>query len=223
MKFKTYFYLSEEEKLKFAFGKYITKTPYKTTRIGITTYSLYHAHGDTKFLRSIKNADFKSDETKKFLTRSAIYATRVIKNLKIDLIVMPKSSSLLVKNFAKEIQKRIYIPIYYDSFSKTTDMSKIKIDKENPKITDPIIKTLTSILRSAVRDNKLSLTKLLPQNRKFLLNLFKVVDKKMLKKVNDKNVLIIDDIHTSGCTISNISNILTTHGAKKMIGLTIFK
>lgn len=220
--FKTFFNLTEEEKLQYAFGKYKAKTPYKSTKNGIVTHSLYAAKG-TALLKDIKNADFKTEETKKFLIRSAIYANRVIKNFDIDIIVMPKSSSPLVKNFIKELQKRIFIPVYYDSFKKTSNFSNIKIDRDNPKISDKIIKKLEPILRRAIKEGKLSLTKILPQNRKFLLNLFDVVDKKMLKKIEGKNVLIADDILTSGTTISNIANILTLHGAQKITGLTIFK
>ena len=222
MNFKYFFNLTEEEKLEFVFGKFKSKNPYKTSKKGIDTFSLYMAKS-TRFLKDIKTADFNSKRIEKFITRSAIYAARVISNFEIDIIVMPKSSSLLVKKFVEELKKRIFIPVYYDSFAKITDIKKIKIDRDNPKITEKIIKKLETILRKGVKDNKLSLTKILPQNRKFLLNLFRVVDKKMLKKVEGKVILIADDIVTSGSTINNISDILLTHGAKKTIGLTIFK
>lgn len=221
--FKTFFNLSEEAVLNLNFGKYKAKTPFKTTKNEIVTYSLYDAKGNTKFLKDLKNADFNSEEIKNFLNRSAIYAARIIKNMDFDLIVMPKSSSALIKNLIKELQKRIYIPIYYDSFKKTADISKIKIDYKNPKITDKITKKLEPILRKAIKIDKLSLTKILPQNRKFLLNLFDVVDKKVLNKVEGKNILIVDDIITSGSTIKSISNILTNNGSKKIIGMTLFK
>lgn len=158
----------------------------KSTKLGIVSYSLYDAKGNTQFLKDIKKADFESDEIKKFITRSAIYAARVIKDIEIDLIVMPKSSSPLIKTLIKELQKRIFIPIHYDSFQKQPDIEKIKINKDDPRITDKIIKKLKPVLRRAIKIGALSLTKILPQNRKFLLNLFKVVNKKLLKKVSEK-------------------------------------
>lgn len=78
-------------------------------------------------------------------------------------------------------------------------------------------------IERATRRGNLSVKMFAPHHRKFITNLFEVVDKKLFDKIVDKHVVIIDDIMTSGTTAKNIYDILHANGAEKVSALTIFK
>lgn len=213
--------------IKSKFGKSKDYTPYKKKVEGtdIITYSLYSAsaNNSTDIMRAVKRANFSRPEVVQFLKRSAVYAARLLKGMKIDTIVTPISSSNLTKEFVKELQVRTHYDVYIDSFQKNPNISSIELDADNPNITPAIIKSMQKILDKAKRDGQLSLTKFSVIHRKFLKNLFQATDKKLLAKFDGKNILIIDDIMTSGTTTKNIVDILMVNGAKEVSGLTIFK
>jgi hypothetical protein len=219
-------YFQNDTGIKTAFGKNKKLDPYEK-KIGDTiSYSLYNVgSAPAALLKMIKKDDFIfSDAGKHFIKRSAIYASKVLRPKKIDVVVSPLSSSKLTEQFLIELGSRNNYDIYPNMFVKQPDISKIRIDKDHPSISPKIITKLEKTLERAQRKGKLSLqTDIFVRDRKFILNMFDVLDKKLLEKVDGKNVLIADDILTSGTTMINIIDVLKAHGAKDVIGLTIFK
>jgi len=214
--------------VKTSFGKSKKLTPFTKTiegTDGSIAYSLYQAktRNSTDILKSMKSVDFSDPEVQQFLNRSAIYAARVLRSLKVDIIVTPKSSSDLTKEFVKQVQRRSNYDVLIDSFTKRPDLSKVQIDVDHPKITPDIIKSMQSILKRAIKDGRLSIKMFAPQHRKFVINMFEVTDPKIVDKIQDKSVMIIDDVLTSGTTIKNIYDILMTNNANNVSGMTIFK
>lgn len=214
--------------IKSSFGKGKALTPYTKKILGddLISYSLYNANTDnsTDIMKAIKSADMTNDDVKEFLNRTAIYAARVLRGLKVDVIVTPVSSSPLTKEFVKEISRRTNYDVYTDSFRKVPDFSKIRIDTSHPGLTDKIKDSMEKIIDRATRRGNLSVKMFAPQHRKFITNLFEVVvDKKLFDKIVDKHVVIIDDIMTSGTTAKNIYDVLRANGAEKVSALTIFK
>lgn len=122
--------------IKSSFGKSKALTPFTKKILGddLVSYSLYNANADnsTDILKAIKSADMNDGDVKDFLNRTAIYAARVLRGLKVDVIVTPVSSSLLIKEFVKEISRRTNYDVYTDSFRKVPDFSKLKIDTTHP-------------------------------------------------------------------------------------------
>ena len=55
-----------------------------------------------------------------------------------------------------------------------------------------------------------------------LKNVF-AVNEKYLETVKGKNILLVDDVMTTGATVENCAKILKKHGAKKVKVLTIAK
>lgn len=209
-----------------SFGKGKDFKPFKKEVIpGLISYSLYNAKGQeaNKIMVAAKTADFKSGEIDEFLNRSAIYATRILRSLDVDIIVTPISSSDLTKEFVKRIKERSNYDVFIDSFRKQPDISKVEIDYDNPKITPLIIKSMEDTLDRAKRRNNLSVKMFSPMHRKFIKNMFEITDPKLLAKFEDKNVIIIDDIMTSGTSAKNIYDVLITNNAKTVNILTIFK
>lgn len=210
------------------FGKGKTYTPFIKKVEGVPdlfSYSLYQAKSEnaTAILKAIKSADMNNPAVKAFIVRSAIYAARVLRSLKADVIVTPHSTSPLVNTFVSELAKRISADIFVDSFAKRPDLTKIEIDTSHPNITPAIAKSMKSTLNRAIKQGYLSVKMFAVMHRKFLKNMFELTDPKIIDKVNDKNVLIIDDIMTSGTTTKNIYDILKTNGANNVSALTLFK
>jgi pyrimidine operon attenuation protein/uracil phosphoribosyltransferase len=210
------------------FGKGKAYTPFVKKVEGVPdlfSYSLYQAKSAnaTDVLKAIKAADMNDQLVRAFITRSAIYAARVLRSLKADIIVTPHSSSPLVNTFVKELAKRTSSEIYIDSFAKRPDLTKVEIDTTHPNITPAIAKSMQSTLNRAVKQGYLSVKMFAVMHRKFLKNMFEVTDPKIIDKVKDKNVLIIDDVMTSGTTTKNIYDILKTNEADNVSALTLFK
>jgi len=209
-----------------SFGKGKKLQPFKKKVPGtdMTSLSLYQAKGSAQILKALKNANFKTDQdVKQFLNRSAVYGSRILRAKDVDIIVSPKSSSDLVKEFAKEIERRTYYDFYIDAFQKTVDISKVEIDREDPRITDDIIASMEKILTRSKGKGFLSVKQFAPSHRKFIKNLFEIIDETLYRKVADKNVAIIDDVMTTGTTAKQIHDILKAHGANEVTTLTMFK
>lgn len=214
--------------IKLSFGKNKKLDPYKKTIEGVSglvSYSLYQAktQNSTAILNALKTSDLDSQKINNFLKFSSIYAARVLRKMDVDVIVTPKSSSDLTKKFVKEIQKRTNYDVIIDGFRKQPDISKIEIDVNHPKITPAIIKSMETIIERGIRRDSLSVKMFAVQYRKFVKNLFEVADERIYKLVQNKRVVIIDDIMTSGTTARNIFDILMVNGASDVQSLTLFK
>lgn len=219
-------YNSSSSGISSSFGKGKSIKPFVKTVDGLfKSYSLYQAKSDssTQIMKALKSADFSDSNIQAFLNRSAIYATRVMKSQNIDIIVTPHSSSDLTKEFVKQIQRRTNYDIYYDSFQKQPNLENVSVDYDHPKMTDAIARSMEKIISRGVKSGFLSVKMFSPQHRKFVKNLFTIVDENLTKKIDGKHVMIIDDVMTSGTTAKSIYNILISGGAESVSALTIFK
>lgn len=207
-----------------SFGKNKKLEPFKKTIIKdeLISYSLYRSSGN-ELSKALKDADLNSTDIAKFLDRSAIYANRVIRSLDTDIIVSPVSSSPLAKTFQELIQKRNHLDYHLDSFRKTVDLEKVHIHDPDGKLTDKIRTRMATAINTGIRRGGISVKQFLPHHRQYIRGLFDAIDEKLTKKVLDKNVLIIDDIMTSGSTAINIYDVLKTHGQNNVAVLTILR
>lgn len=211
-----------------SFGKGKKLKPYTKTIEGVdglVSYSLYQAKttNATEIMKALKSSDFSDPEVQQFLNRSAVYAARILRGLNVDVIVTPQSSSPLTKEFVAQISRRTNYDVVIDAFRKRPDLTKVEIDRDHPKITPDIIASMERILSRAIKNGFLSVKQFAVQHRKFIKNLFEVTDDRLYKKIENKNVVIIDDIMTSGTTTKNIYDILKTNQAENISALTIFK
>ncbi len=108
----------------------------------------------------------------------------------------------------------VYVPMTKKAEKKRGyNQTKLLADALSEKIGVPVLDCLekvkeTKSQRGLKREERL----------KNLKDSFKVVDKKSVK---DKSVLIVDDVTTTGATLSLIATILKKAGAKKVYALTI--
>jgi ComF family protein len=77
-------------------------------------------------------------------------------------------------------------------------------------------------LLKRVSNNKPQATLSFTERKNNLKRAFKI-NKKYIDKIADKNILIIDDVFTSGTTVNECSRVLKQHGARKVFVLTIAK
>ena len=190
----------------------------------LTALSLYTSKGAdaTNILKKLKAMKVDKNAYSQFLTRSAVYATRVIRDLKIDVIVTPRSSSSLTHDFAEKLSERNPgITFMLDSFVKADDPSKITISDEFKKLSDSTFKKLEGSIRRGVKLGYFQMKWILPPYRKFLRNVFSYVGN--AKKFEGKNVLIVDDVISSGSSVGAIFQTLQEAGADSVICLTLFK
>jgi len=215
--------------IKTNFGKGKLFSPYVKKIIAgygdvINSYSMYLASSDnsTEVLKKIKTADFNDATFKNFMSRSGIFGAKIFKEIGGDILVTPKSSSLLNIELAKQISAKTKAPVMESAFIKNSNVFNIGINYDDPRLSEKVAKGLESILKRAQREGYLKMVQVLPQNRKFLTNVFQLVDDNTLDKFYGKHVVIVDDVMTSGATIQSIYSLISS-GAKQVSVITMFK
>lgn len=210
---------------KLTFGKGNLK-PYvkKLDGIDVQVRCLYtfKDKAGTDLMKKLKSGDIDKNTYDQFLQRSSVFATRLLRDFKIDLIVLPESSSPLAADFVERLlASNPGIRLAPQNYIKARDINQISLDLNNPKLTPLILKSLQSILRRAKREGVIKMKWVLPQHRKFLMNVFSYAGNSAI--FCDKNILIVDDIITSGSSILPIYKSVEEAGAAAVSCLTIFK
>ena len=200
-------------------------------------YSVYNkgnVETPTEIFKAIKKQStvtMLDSDYAQFILRTAIFmADKIIRTEKIDVIVTPNSTSHLITDLTKELKTRLpHIRFLPNSYVKPTDLSKITIDYDNPKITPAIIKSLEKFLDKSRTDGKFSM-KDIPSKQwgKFILGFIEPAEDIHLKSLIGTRVMVIDDLLSSGATINriidNVKEVKYEAGDEtEVIGATIFK
>lgn len=216
---------------------------------GVTVFSAYlYKHSDvvTDILHSLKGSGpyHVSDSTRdKLLKATAKRAAELIKVKKIDTIIFPKSSSTFLKEFVSHIEKELAgadVTVISDAIVKKQidevsvekkDFSEL-IDFENPKfntLKDSTIKALEKSIEKSIKANiangkgsTVSIKDIYKGNAKFVKNFLEIV-KDLSELLHDKNVMLIDDVLSSGATFAEMVRLIKNENVKSLVGLTIFK
>jgi len=223
---------------KTSFGKNKKLAPYvmKVNDIDENEYDIFSVYkrnlGSKDFAEIVSAIKKKSDvnidkETYEFfIKRTAIYLTSNISDImkNVDVILMPPTSSFILDDIVKFISERKpNIKIIKDSFVKNSP-NEIKIDYDHQKMTDSIKKELEDIISRATKSGVFQVKKVRKQNRKFLYNTMIMNNSKIKESyIYDKNVLILDDLLTSGFTIKQMMSAISLFNPKHISGSTIFK
>ena len=129
----------------------------------------------------------------------------------VDVIITPKSSSMLNQIFAHRLGELGGAHVILDAFIKQLNIEDISIDYEHPGITKEIQELLENKIKIAKQKGYFNLKSIPGKFRKFLDNMFMPQNNEIIREIENKNVLIIDDIITTGTSINQI--------AKKTIGI----
>lgn len=186
--------------------------------MNVVTYSVGN-YSDVDALKLIKSQFYDTSENAKFIKQEAVpKLTDVVRD--IDVIVYPQSSSKLLKYFGEQIGKKCNAKLIPDSFIKSLP-SEITIDTGGIEIDLNTFKGLYKIIENAEKNGYFELKKVPIQFRRFFTGYIKL--SKTDYSFVDKNVLVVDDVLSSGATISEIYKILHANGAKSITGITILK
>lgn len=161
------------------------------------------------FLHHFKDQRINEFDYNKFISESINRLDSAIHLSKIDVILTPKSSSPLALNIAKIIRKKApHATIIPDAIVKSA-IDKIKIDYDgylkNAKSEDDKkkrIKQLDSDYKFSTKDGNFQTKKIFKSRAKFFSNFLSLneKEKEALSKVENSNVLIVDDYKVSGIT-----------------------
>lgn len=215
------------------FGKR-AMTPYVTKRRelhGHPAYTVYAAPTgySTETLKGIKGKNELSVDAadyEQFLTRTAVYlVAKILSPNKTDVIVTPETSSGFVGDVLAKVQERMpHLKIVPQSFIKQTDPGTIGINTDDPRITPSIIASLQQTIIRAKKLGRFELKSVMPQHRKFIINLYKERDPAIYKILSGSNVCIFDDILTTGSTLSQIIlAIKSSSEPNNIFAVTVFK
>lgn len=197
----------------------------------------------TQMLKAIKGQPsiytFDNRARERLLNDVAIYINKRLvwtKDYKIDYIIYPKSTSSINKDLAHKLGQLSKVQVMDDVLMKKKigdNLEEVASVLDSYFYKDEAIAAIgekrytdmkKSIIRAMKNNNTLDIIikKISPpQNRKYLKNLLKF--EKDVEYLRDKNVLVIDDILSTGKTMQDALELVRNAGAKRSIGFTIFK
>ena len=224
-----------------AISTYIKRIPYETRVQGSEPiYSILNYipnEESTKLLTSLKGKGpyIVNPEHLDHLLRQVVVACRrIIVDVKPDVIVYPSSSSGLLKKFVGMLHETYpTIAVGGEAFVKkilkagdeealinTKHPDWEKFAREHPKS----VVELKRSLKNHLSDGVLELKKLYKPYLKFIKNFIELKNAaQTLDQVIDQNVLVVDDVLSSGATMLEMFRQLREFEPKSLSGLTIFK
>jgi hypothetical protein len=160
-----------------------------------------------------------------FINRTAMFmSSRIVKKFNPDVIISPKSSSYMLNDIVDAIQARSpNVKVLREHFKKVDFVGEIEINRDHPKITDKIIKMLEDALHTAKKNGYFQMKKVKPQYRKFLSNLFELIDEYDYNKLEGQRILILDDIWTTGTTLSDMIDSIYLFAPSEIKGAAVLK
>ena len=224
---------------KEAISTYFRGQPYVTHISGTDAdiYSLLNyvtSEVSTDALKAIKSGNVNEKQFSAFMHDIKAAASIIVKRIKPDIIIYPKSSSSLLKQFVDDISSAYpTAEVLSDRFIKVAlDAEKVealintdhpawkKFAEENPKR----VKELKQSLKTNIMKGELQMKNLYKPNLKFVKNFIELKDAyEVLEKVIDQNILVVDDILSSGSTMAEMIRQLSEMEPANITGLTMFK
>lgn len=222
---------------------FFRKLPYETKLKGVdnSIYSILNYQSSSEMSNILSSLKGKGPynvvpkQLDNLLNDAAKAAKPLLIKLDPDLLIYPKSNSELLKMFISKLKIELSgIDIVDDGFIKNVELDAENIEhllnkdhpdwkkfnEEHPKEVDKFKKEL----ERNVKRGPLELKKIYKPYLKFVKNFIKFRDEgEALDKVIDKNVLVIDDILSSGSTMIEMIRQLKEFEPKSLNGLTLFK
>lgn len=184
---------------------------------------------ETKMLKqSIKYVDDKVSESDvNLMINKAVASFNAIDNLSsYDLVVTPKSTSKVLDLMRNVIGAKAgpNTMVSSDLFVKNT-IDNIKFDEEKlNKVPENERKQILKILNTVFSKEDYKLRSVSPRFRKFILNFVKFnteVNKKVMNRIVNGKILVVDDILTEGTTVKNIVQLLREAGALEVVSFVL--
>lgn len=194
-------------------------------------YSVSATDKDTKnaILKTLKRQHpeltMGKDDYAEFINRTAMFmSSRIVKKFSPDIIISPKSSSYMLNDIVDAIQARSpNIKVLREHFKKVDFVGEIEIKRDHPKITDEIIAMLEGALELGRKNGYFQMKKVKPQYRKFLSNIFELIDEYDYNKLEGQRILVLDDIWTTGTTLSDMIDAIHLFAPSDIKGAAVLK
>lgn len=202
------------------FGKNNALDPFVRTINGIKILTVYKA--EHEFVKFAKENARNAEGYHEFVSRTAIYLNRVIRQNNIHTVISAGSSSPLIDDIVHQASKMSNVSFLFGCVKKNP-VSSIRFEPSN-NVNAETIRKQEDNLKRAKEQGKFSIKSIMPQFRpmyKGILRLDGITEKDII----NKNVLVVDDMLTSGTTITNIVHAITDSQLvpKSVIAWTIFK
>lgn len=204
--------------------------------------------GSTDLLKSFKGKGpfkFSEQRRQKFLDEATTHMANEFKkmNMKADVIVSPQSSSSLLNDFATLLADKLKIESKKIGAFKKSDAIELpdnkqeamkliaskyidykymdqKFSGDEAKRADAVNEICNAVYRSIKKHGAITSKELPKQFAKFVKNIMDIGD---LDDVLDgKTVMVVDDVLSSGSTMSDLFRLCQELGADKVFGATLF-
>ena len=139
-----------------------------------------------------------------------------------DLILIPESSSNINLDIANKLHNKIPSALFLKDVLLKNEIENITLDYElctkNNILPDTILK-IENMIKKATVNGVFKISKVPGQFKKFIINFLKIdlKDKKILNKLSDGKIIIIDDIVTESHTFRECERLLLNYAPKEII------
>ena len=126
-------------------------------------------------------------------------------------------SDSILKEISKEIDYIIPVPLHrFKLWQRKYNQAAILANEISKKIKVPALNL--ALEKIVYTPPQVSLTKI--QRKQIVKNIYKT-RKKYLPQINNKAILLIDDVYTTGSTINECAKLLKKSGSSKVFVVTI--
>lgn len=219
--------------------------PFKSSLFGIPVFSVYNLAyiDDTPlspseqraeavlFVRSVKtNPEMYAD----VIRRTAIYIAAFAKERKIDTIVTTPSSSRLIGMLITEIRRRMFnaqgtiVKSFEQQIRKIDKFDDVMFRKPERMSDDEFERLKERVRKNMQKSGTIEMKRIPAKDRKVIASVFTFNNAdgtSMLNELDviDKNVLIVDDMVTTGTTAASIVNQVKQFNPASVSAITMFK
>lgn len=149
-----------------------------------------------------------------------------VANVNFDIIITPKSSSPLVNKMATFFKQKLgQNTILATDLIVKNSIENVKIDPVKLKGMDPSQeKNVLSALKSATKSGSFKMKSIPIPMRRIIIDFMKFKDdasREIFNRINNGNVLLIDDIYTGGSTFNEMTRIISQHNSNSITGFVL--
>lgn len=205
--------------------------PFEKQNLGFPIYSVYKINPSKQSPEVLKALKGKStvyevshEDYGDFINKGAIFAARLVSKMpEIDVILAIPSSSELVHDFVSAVRRKLSVPIVvykHLSVIGKNSVDAITVSEDAPDVARTIImKEKQKLIAAGI--TSFSTKKIPPRFRSFIRNMFAVNTHPEI--FAGKNVLLVDDILTTGTSFENTAVVLNAMNVGAITGLTLIK
>lgn len=173
------------------------------------------------------------DQFDLLLNKAAIKFNNIIPISNYDIIIAPSSKSNLLKQLLSKIKAKSANTLLADNVLVKNAIDNIKVDipkyistAKDDKDKQKRIKQLNAFFKSSTKSGEFKIKEVLPQFRKFFSNflIFKSdTDRQIYNAIANGNILLVDDIKTSGETLKEMLRNINTYLPKSVTIFIFFR